>query len=77
MYRHETYDGKGDLVELVERPYTQEELDDQKTKARQQALYAEWKEPFDLLDDILANGIADVKTRRDAIKAAHPKPENL
>lgn len=53
---------------------TQEELDSDKLTARRQALAAVWSDSFALLDDILANGIDDVKTRRNAIKTAHPKP---
>jgi hypothetical protein len=42
---------------------------------RQQALADRWKDPFDLLDDILERGIAPVKADRDAIKQANPKGE--
>jgi len=39
---------------------------------RQEALAAKWKDPFALIDDVLARGIATVKTERDAIKEANP-----
>lgn len=42
-----------------------------------QALAGKWKDPFELIDDILERGIEVVKTERDAIKAANPKPEEL
>ena len=56
------------------RNRTQEELDNLKLIARQEALEAVWRDPFDLLDDILERGIDAVKTDRNAIKTAHPKP---
>jgi len=40
---------------------------------RRDALAAKWEDPFALLDDVLARGIAPVKAERDAIKAANPK----
>lgn len=42
---------------------------------RKAALAEEWPDAFDLLDDILNNGIEAVKARRDAIKADNPKPK--
>lgn len=40
--------------------------------SRRQALADKWKEPFDLIDDILNRGMDVVKTERDAIKASNP-----
>lgn len=42
---------------------------------RKAALAAKWPDAFDLLDDILARGLAAVKSDRDAIKTANPKSE--
>ena len=36
-----------------------------------------WGTALDLLDDVLNRGLASVKSERAAIKAAHPKPENV
>jgi hypothetical protein len=33
-----------------------------------------WNNPYDLIDAILDEGIEAIKTKRDAIKSAHPKP---
>jgi hypothetical protein len=44
-----------------------------KDAARLSALSAKWKEPFDLLDDILLRGIDVVKAERDVIKKSKPK----
>lgn len=70
--------------EPVERDATPEEIEnvqkvqaemsehfqkqEEKTKLRDAYVAEGWKDPFDLIDDILNNGIASVKQRRQKIK---------
>jgi len=45
-------------------------------KKRQKALSEKWKDPFDLIDDILERGIEAVKSERKSIKEANKKEKN-
>lgn len=68
------YDAISGLIDVYDAAQAKAIADDDATKKRLAALTEKWPDPFALLDDILNKGIATVKTERDTIKAANPKP---
>jgi len=81
MLRIETYDNDGNVTDVAERELTPKEELQKVMYARKSRYEAEgWKEPWDLLDDIMAqlevHGIVlDAHTIRKAIKLAKPKQQ--
>lgn len=67
------FDSVSGLIGVYDAVLAKAAKDADADKKRSDALAAKWPDAFALLDDILAKGIASVKTERDAIKASNPK----